>query len=75
VVRLLCRPTGTLRGLGGYIWVTEGKFSRGARAPHRRTSTQLALRDPDIRLMLRVRDDDSAAFAELVGCITIDSSR
>jgi RNA polymerase sigma-70 factor (ECF subfamily) len=30
------------------------------------SSTQLALRDPDIRLMLRVRDDDSAAFAELV---------
>jgi len=30
------------------------------------TSTQLALRDPDIRLMLRVRDDDDAAFAELV---------
>ncbi len=30
------------------------------------TSTQLALRDPDIRLMLRVRADDSAAFAELV---------
>jgi len=30
------------------------------------TSGQLALRDPDIRLMLRVRDDDSAAFAELV---------
>ena len=30
------------------------------------TSTQLALRDPDIRLMLRVRDDDSQAFAELV---------
>lgn len=30
------------------------------------TSTQLALRDPDIRLMLRVRDDDQAAFAELV---------
>src|SRR5688572_33080835 len=27
----------------------------------------MALRDPDIRLMLRVRDDDSAAFAELVG--------
>src|SRR5262245_59087547 len=26
----------------------------------------MALRDPDIRLMLRVRDDDSAAFAELV---------
>lgn len=30
------------------------------------SSTQLALRDPDIRLMLRVRDDDSQAFAELV---------
>jgi RNA polymerase sigma-70 factor, ECF subfamily len=30
------------------------------------TSTQLALRDPDIRLMLRVRNDDSVAFAELV---------
>jgi RNA polymerase sigma-70 factor (ECF subfamily) len=30
------------------------------------TSGQLALRDPDIRLMLRVRDDDAAAFAELV---------
>ena len=30
------------------------------------TSTQMALRDPDIRLMLRVREDDNAAFAELV---------
>jgi len=30
------------------------------------TSSQLALRDPDIRLMLRVRDDDPVAFAELV---------
>jgi RNA polymerase sigma-70 factor (ECF subfamily) len=30
------------------------------------TSTQLALRDPDIRLMLRVRDDDGGAFEELV---------
>ena len=30
------------------------------------TSTQLALRDPDIRLMLRVRDDDAAAFTQLV---------
>jgi RNA polymerase sigma-70 factor (ECF subfamily) len=26
----------------------------------------MALRDPDIRLMLRVRDDDQSAFAELV---------
>jgi RNA polymerase sigma-70 factor (ECF subfamily) len=30
------------------------------------TSAQMALRDPDIRLMLRVRDDDDAAFGELV---------
>jgi RNA polymerase sigma-70 factor (ECF subfamily) len=30
------------------------------------TSAQMALRDPDIRLMLRVRDDDPAAFGELV---------
>jgi RNA polymerase sigma-70 factor (ECF subfamily) len=30
------------------------------------TSAQMALRDPDIRLMLSVRDDDSTAFAELV---------
>ena len=30
------------------------------------SSTQLALRDPDIRLMLRVRDDDQSAFGELV---------
>ena len=31
------------------------------------TSAQMALRDPDIRLMLRVRDDDPAAFSEMVG--------
>jgi RNA polymerase sigma-70 factor (ECF subfamily) len=30
------------------------------------TSTQLALRDPDIRLMLQVRDDVRGAFEELV---------
>jgi len=30
------------------------------------TSAQMALRDPDIRLMLRVRADDQAAFGELV---------
>ena len=30
------------------------------------TSSQMALRDPDIRLMLLVRDDDSAAFGDLV---------
>ena len=30
------------------------------------SSTQLALRDPDIRLMLRVREDDNEAFADLV---------
>jgi RNA polymerase sigma-70 factor (ECF subfamily) len=30
------------------------------------TSKQLALRDPDIRLMLRVRDDEPGAFEEVV---------
>src|SRR5437868_15330241 len=30
------------------------------------TSAQMALRDPDIRLMLRVRDDEPAAFQQLV---------
>jgi RNA polymerase sigma-70 factor (ECF subfamily) len=30
------------------------------------TSGQMVLRDPDIRVMLRVRDDDPSAFAELV---------
>src|SRR5581483_7392374 len=31
------------------------------------TSAQMALRDPDVRLMLRVRDaDDPAAFGELL---------
>src|SRR6476660_1778851 len=30
------------------------------------SSSQLVLRDPDIRIMLRVRDDEEAAFAELV---------
>lgn len=30
------------------------------------TSAQMALRDPDIRLMLRVREDDAEAFTDLV---------
>jgi RNA polymerase sigma-70 factor (ECF subfamily) len=30
------------------------------------TSKQLALRDPDIRIMLRVRDDEPGAFEEMV---------
>ncbi len=30
------------------------------------TSAQLALRDPDVRLMIRVRDDELGAFEELV---------
>ena len=30
------------------------------------TSAQLALRDPDVRLMIRVRDDEAGAFEELV---------
>jgi RNA polymerase sigma-70 factor (ECF subfamily) len=31
------------------------------------TSKQLALRDPDVRLMLQVRDDQAGAFEEMVG--------
>ena len=31
------------------------------------SSGQLAIRDPDVRLMLRVRDDDQEAFEDLVG--------
>jgi RNA polymerase sigma-70 factor, ECF subfamily len=34
--------------------------------PIGQTSAMMALRDPDIRLMLRVRDDDSTAFTDLV---------
>jgi RNA polymerase sigma-70 factor (ECF subfamily) len=30
------------------------------------TSAQLSLRDPDVRLMIRVRDDEAGAFEELV---------
>jgi RNA polymerase sigma-70 factor (ECF subfamily) len=41
--------------------------SPGAGMPIGQTSAQMALRDPDIRLMLLVRDDDSVAFGELVG--------
>lgn len=39
---------------------------RAAVATNGESSGQLILRDPDIRLMLRVRDDDPNAFAELV---------
>src|SRR3954469_17307202 len=46
----------------------SAKFARGATfvAMTGETSSQMALRDPDIRLMLRVRDDDDSAFGELV---------
>ena len=37
------------------------------------TSSQMALRDPDIRLMLRVRDgDDTAAFADAIARVLGD---
>ena len=39
---------------------------RGPVAAIGESSAQMALRDPDIRIMLRVRDDDPSAFAELV---------
>ena len=52
---------------GRLYLVTEGMASAEMHVPLTgESSTQLALRDPDIRLMLRVRDDDSQAFAELV---------
>jgi RNA polymerase sigma-70 factor (ECF subfamily) len=35
-------------------------------SPTSQSSGQLALRDPDIRLMLRVRNDEAGAFQELV---------
>jgi RNA polymerase sigma-70 factor (ECF subfamily) len=41
-------------------------FEGGLVAATGETSAQLALRDPDIRLMLRVRDDQPGAFEELV---------
>jgi RNA polymerase sigma-70 factor, ECF subfamily len=46
--------------------VEDGKTNEEAVAATGESSTQLALRDPDIRLMLRVRDDDAEAFAEIV---------
>lgn len=43
------------------------QYREGSRVVSSETSAQLALRDPDVRLMLRVRDaDDPAAFGELV---------
>ena len=60
--------TGTPSRAGGLIC---GGF-RGRAAPYRsvtvigETSAQMALRDPDIRLMLRVRADEPGAFEELV---------
>lgn len=35
-------------------------------APTGQTSAQMSLRDPDVRLMLRVRADESGAFEEMV---------
>src|SRR5580658_10024725 len=35
-------------------------------SPTGNTSAQMSLRDPDVRLMLRVRADEPAAFEELV---------
>lgn len=46
--------------------LADGSWGTAVVSATGETSTQLALRDPDIRLMLRVRDDDADAFAELV---------
>lgn len=52
----------------GFNGCGGGNSPRGplAVAATGQSSGNLVLRDPDIRLMLRVRDDDPAAFAELV---------
>jgi RNA polymerase sigma-70 factor (ECF subfamily) len=44
----------------------ESRFAEAAVAVTGETSGQLALRDPDIRLMLRVRADEAGAFEEMV---------
>src|SRR5262249_5779048 len=62
------RPTGTLPG-GGVLMSGRRTYWRGRGAPGAplgEPSGQLALRDPDVRLMLRVRDDEPGAFEELV---------
>jgi RNA polymerase sigma-70 factor, ECF subfamily len=58
------RPAGTLPGGAGSI--NGGPRGDEADVAIGHTSAQMALRDPDIRLMLRARDDDDAAFAQLV---------
>jgi RNA polymerase sigma-70 factor, ECF subfamily len=62
------RPTGTCPGGRGLIgWQRPASADgEGPVAALGETSGQLALRDPDVRLMLRVRDDEPAAFRELV---------
>jgi len=58
--------------IGGTPGIAAGLNSTNSLAARRlvgvigQTSAQMALRDPDIRLMLRVRNDDAEAFAELV---------
>ena len=60
---------GTLPGGGGSILVGADRQGRGATAVPAigDTSAQLALRDPDVRRMIAVRDDVPGAFEELVG--------
>ncbi len=62
------RPhTETLPGGVGFIMARESLGGDEAVVANGHTSVQMALRDPDIRLMLRVRDDDdNTAFTQLV---------
>ena len=70
----LRRAVGSSRTAGCRERIVEAvRRTRGVTGRRRRrcrigeTSAQMALRDPDIRLMLRVRDaDDAGAFGELV---------
>src|SRR4029434_2070492 len=61
----MCRPIPS-RSAVVSSWEGRTRTGEAFMAMTGETSTQLALRDPDIRLMLRVRNDDDAAFAELV---------
>jgi RNA polymerase sigma-70 factor (ECF subfamily) len=61
------RATGTLHGGAGLILRRRLLSSHEACvALIGESSGHLAMRDPDIRIMLRVKSDDPAAFAELV---------
>jgi RNA polymerase sigma-70 factor (ECF subfamily) len=69
LIQLPPAPTGTLPGGSGLLLVEAAETLRRVRpavAAIGETSAQLAVKDPDVRLMIRVRDDEPGAFEELV---------